>query len=122
MNAQAPTARIGGLIRMLGASNDAEALAAARALGRCLAVFDMDFHSLTAIVERSLAPKADHATVLDRHPDWTHMASWLLDHGENLKPAELACLRRLRNWPIRPSKKTLRWLGRLYAREIGRAR
>ena len=78
--------KIAKLIPMLGTSNDGEALAACRAMGRALHAAGSDFHALAAAIRSPLAPviPPSPATAL-----WSAIVGSLSEHrGLTAREAE----------------------------------
>jgi hypothetical protein len=98
--------RVGQLIRLLGSSQDGEALAACRALGRVLASAGGDFHELADCIEAQAAP----ATV----DDWHAQARWLDERAESLTRTDRVFVQSLLAGSDEPTKKQKTRLRALY--------
>jgi hypothetical protein len=118
--------RIGALIRLLGSDRDAEALAAARALGRTLEAAGQDFHALADVVERSIERSArppDQERAHHReYEDWRSMARWLRDSGSRLSPKERGFVSDIASRPGTLSARQQAWLLALYERAAAQSR
>ena len=105
--------RVGPLIRLLGSSQDGEALGACRALGRVLANAGADFHELAASIEAQAAPsvRRENCHTVD---DWHAQARWLDERAENLTHADRVFVQSLLAGSEEPTKKQKTRLRALY--------
>jgi hypothetical protein len=110
LTADAP--RVGQLIRLLGSSQDGEALAACRALGRVLASAGGDFHELAACIEAQAAPaRREWRATVD---DWHAQARWLAERAESLTRTDRVFVQSLLAGSDEPTKKQKTRLRALY--------
>jgi hypothetical protein len=107
--------RVGQLIRLLGSSQDGEALGACRALGRVLDGAGADFHELAASIEALAAPSVHRES---RSPvgEWHAQARWLDELAESLTRAD-----RMFASPYEPTMKQKERLRTLFELHKGRA-
>lgn len=86
--------RVAHLVRLLGSSQDGEALAACRALGRVLANAGADFHELAASIEAQAAPcvRRENPATVD---NWHAEARWLDEREESLTRADRVFVQRM---------------------------
>jgi hypothetical protein len=113
--------RLGKLIRLLGSSQDGEALGTCRALRRVLASAGTDFHELAASIEAQAAPSVrceTRATV----DDWHAEARWLDERAESLTRADRVFVQSLLAAHDEPTMKQKERLRALYELHKGRAR
>jgi hypothetical protein len=112
--------RVGQLIRLLGSSQDGEALGACRALGRVLASAGSDFHELAASIEAQAAPavRREGRAPVDA---WHAQARWLNERAENLTRADRVFVQSLLASRDEPTMKQKERLRALYEIHMGRA-
>ena len=102
--------RVAHLIRLLGSSQDGEALGACRALGRVLANAGADFHELAASIEAQAAPCYWHAE-----------ARWLDKRAESLTRADRVFVQSVLAGHDEPTMGQTERLRALYQLHKGRA-
>jgi hypothetical protein len=105
--------RIGQLIRLLGSSQDGEALGACRALGRVLDSAGADFHELADCIEAQAAPSVRRE---NRHTvdDWHAQARSLDERAESLTRTDRVFVQSLLAGSDEPTKKQKTRLRALY--------
>jgi hypothetical protein len=112
--------RVGQLIRLLGSSQDGEALGACRALGRVLDGAGADFHELAASIEALAAPSVHRES---RSPvgEWHAQARWLDELAESLTRADRVFVQSMFASPYEPTMKQKERLRTLFELHKGRA-
>jgi hypothetical protein len=112
--------RVGQLIRLLGSSQDGEALGACRALGRVLASAGADFHELAASIEAQAAP-AVRREGRANFDDWHAEARWLDKCAESLTRADRVFVQSVLAGHDEPTMGQTERLRALYELHKGRA-
>jgi hypothetical protein len=110
------------LLRLLGTDNDAECVAAARALGRALRSHGQTFHSLAVLVEHRRGDGRHHPRggdgVLDR-ADWRALVEWCRAYEYRLTDWEAEFLSGLSVWVGTPTQRQLHRLDAIAAKLRG---
>jgi hypothetical protein len=112
--------RVAHLIRLLGSSQDGEALGACRALGRVLANAGTDLHELAASIEAQAAPcvRSESPATVD---DWHAEARWLEKRAESLTRADRVFVQSVLAGHDEPTMGQTERLHALYELHKGRA-
>lgn len=114
--------RLEKLLFMLSSPHDAEALSAARAIGRTLQTAGADWHDLTGLLVAPVSkPQTKRPRDDDSDNDWRAMREFCLRHRGLLRARELEFLTSVADWRGELTHKQHHWLTAIYERLQRRA-